>query len=227
MSLKMFRCLVSSSLLAILVFLAACTPQPGAPNANAGTGAAANSGPAARSTDEIALLDAAIKGDKDTVKALLDKGVSPNTHDGEGRSPLTEAAYFGHTEIVKMLIEKGGDMWAKKKDGETPVTMAAGHKDIVQLIKKSMDMIDASRAGDTKLVSELLNSGAYVNAKDVDGRTALTEAAWNNHVDTVQLLLEKGGDPNAKKNDGTTPMSIAVGRGHKQIEDLLKKNGGK
>ncbi|HEV7397036.1 MAG TPA: ankyrin repeat domain-containing protein [Pyrinomonadaceae bacterium] len=206
--------------------LSSCKPasQPGANN---GPGAAANTAPATRSTEEIALLDAAIKGDNETVKSLLDQGVNPNTKDGDGRTPMTEAAYFGHIEIVKMLIFKGGDMWAKKNDGETPVTMAAGHPDIVKLMKLSTDLVDAARAGDNKAIVALLDKGAYVNAKDVDGRSGLTEAAWENHVDTVKLLLEKGANANTKKNDGVTPLSIATGRGHKEIEELLKKAGAK
>lgn len=227
MSLNIFRLIISSVVLALLVFVSACTPQSGGPTPSSAPGAAANNAPAARSTDEIALLDATIKGDAPAVKALLDRGVTPNTKDGDGRTPLTEAAYYGHTEIVKMLINKGGDLWAKKRDGETPVTMAAGHKDIVELIKMSMDMIDAARLGDNKAAQALLDKGAYVNAKDLDGRTALTEAAWENRADTVKLLLEKGADPNLKKNDGASPLGVAVGRGHKEIEELLKKAGAK
>src|SRR5436190_6915104 len=227
MSLNCRRLLFSSSVLALLVLLAACNPKTGAPAANSAPGANASNTPAARSADEIALLDAAIKGDTAAAKSLLDKGVTPNTRDGDGRTPLTEAAYYGHTEIVKLLIDKGGDLWAKKRDGETPVTMAAGHPDIVQLIKLNLDLIDAARAGDNKTVQNLLDKGAYVNAKDADGRNPLSEAAWENHADTVKLLLEKGADPNIKKKDGSTPMSIATGRGHKEIEELLKRAGGK
>jgi ankyrin repeat protein len=231
--LNVSRHMVSSFLLIVGLFFSSCTRQPDAPKpgdtrvsvVNSNTAPA--SSPATRSADEIALLEAAIKGDTGTVKALLDKGVTPNTKDDDGRTPMTEAAYYGHTEIVKLLIDHGGDMWARKKDGETPVTMAASHRDVMELIKKSLDLIDAAGVGDNKAVQALLGKGAYVNAKDKDGRTALTEATWNNHIDTVKLLLEKGADPNARKNDGASPMSIATGRGHKEIEELLKKAGGK
>ncbi|MCU1268665.1 MAG: ankyrin repeat protein 50-like [Acidobacteria bacterium] len=225
MSQNILRLLVSTLVLGLLTLLASCTPRPGVP-ATPGSGPTA-SAPAPRSADELALLDAAIKGDTAGVKTLLDKGVTPNTKDGDGRTPLTEAAYRGHTEIVKLLIDHGGDLWARKKDGETPVTMAAGHTDTVELIRKSMDLIDAARIGNDKAVKELLDKGAYVNAKDADGRTPLTEAAWNNRIDTVKLLLEKGADPNLRKNDGATPLGIATGQGNKEIEELLKKAGGK
>jgi ankyrin repeat protein len=212
---------------AAAVGISGCKPQHRAPPANNAPASTPSKDPANRSADEIALLDASIKGDAAAVRALLDKGVSPNTKDGDGRTPLSEAAFYGHTEIVKMLIGKGGDVWAKKRDGETPVTMAAGHPDIVKLLKQNQDLIEAARAGENKTVQSLLDSGAYVNSRDAEGRTPLTEAAWEGHADTVQLLLEKGADPNLKKNDGLAPLVIAVSKGNKEIEELLKKAGAK
>jgi ankyrin repeat protein len=82
--------------------------------------------------------------------------------------------------------------------------------------------LEVSGSGDTKLVKELLDQGTYVNVRDPDGRTPLTEAVWNNHGEIVRLLLEKGADPNAKKNRGATPLSIAMGKGYKEIAGLKK-----
>ena len=105
--------------------------------------------------------------------------------------------------------------------------MAAGHKDIADMIQREMQLLDIAGKGDSKMVQELLDKGAHVNVRDEAGRTPLTEAAWNNHVDTVRLLLDKGADPNARKIDGATPMSIATGKGYKEIAELLKKAGAK
>jgi ankyrin repeat protein len=208
--------------LLLLVLISGCGPKPAGPGT---TSTAANNAPAARSADEIALLDASIKGDTAAVKSLLDKGVNPNTKDGDGRTPFTEAAFYGHTEIARMLIDHGADIFAKKRDGASAITTS--NKDIAQLMKRNLELINVARIGDDKGVKDLLDQGAYVNMRDADGRTALTEAAWNNHLETVRLLLEKGADVNAKKNDGTTPLSIATGRGAKEIAELLKKAGAK
>ena len=185
----------------------------------------ANNDPAKRSGDEIALLEASIKGDTAEVKALVEKGVSPNTKDADGRTPLTEAAYRGFTEIARMLIDHDANLFAKKNDGETPITMAAGHPDIASLIKLNLGLADAARKGDAKSVQEMLDKGAYVNVRDPEGRTPLTEAAWEDRVEVVSLLLASGANPNAKKNDGATPLAIATGRGHKEIAEMLKKAG--
>lgn len=219
-----------SLLLSTLVLLSGCKPKSATPAGNSApivVVATSNNDPTARSADEIALLEASIKGDTTAVKTLLDKGVSPNAKDNDGRTPLTEAAYRGYTEIAKMLIDHGADLFAKKRDGETPITMAAGHQDIAQLIKRDLELADVARKGDEKAVKEMLDKGAYVNVRDPEGRTPLTEAAWEGHVEVVKLLLERGANANARKNDGTTPLSIATGRGHKEIAELLKKAGAK
>lgn len=220
------RGLITVSLVALLLAVGACKPRPTTPAATSSATPVNNAG-ANRTADEIALLEASIKGDNAAVQALLDKGVNPNSKDNDGRMPLTEAAFYGHTEIVKMLIAKGGDVWAKKGDGQTAVSLAGGHPDIVKLLKTNQDLIEAARLGDNKAVQSLLDQGAYVNSRDGDGRTPLTEATWEGHADTVKLLLEKGADPNLRKNDGLAPRVIALSKGYKEIEELLRKAGAK
>jgi ankyrin repeat protein len=226
---NLLRPLVVSLLLLIPAALSGCKPKA-APTTNPAVipvVSTANSVPTTRSADEVALLEASIRGDAAEVKALLEKGVSPNAKDSDGRTPLTEAAYRGFTEIARMLIDHDANLFAKKNDGETPITMAAGHPDIASLIKLDLALPDAARQGDDKSVKEMLDQGAYVNVRDPEGRTPLTEAAWEGRVEVVKLLLARGANPNAKKNDGATPLSIATGRGHKEITEMLKKAGAK
>lgn len=235
---NIFRPLVASLVLLMLTSLFGCKPKSAAPTTNsrvAPTIAApnndptvrSNNDPTTRSADEIALLEASIKGDTAEVKALLGKGVSPNTKDSDGRTPLTEAAYRGATEIARMLIDHGADIFAKKTDGQTPVSLAASKPEILALITRDLELPGVAGKGDVKGVQERLDQGAYVNVRDPEGRTPLTEAVWEGHVEVVKLLLERGAYPNARKNDGTTPLSIATGRGHKEIVEMLKKAGAK
>jgi ankyrin repeat protein len=169
------------------------------------------------------LRAAAVSGDIAAVKALLDKGVNVNAKDTEGRTALTEAAYWGHTDIAALLIESGADIFAKKNDGSTPLTVAGTHKEIAELIQRDLQLLDAAGKGESAKVRELLDKGAYVNVRDPDGRTPLTESIWGNHVDTVRLLLDKGADAHATKVDGATPLSIATSKGYKEIVELLKQ----
>jgi ankyrin repeat protein len=107
--------------------------------------------------------------------------------------------------------------------------MAAGHQEIAQMIKREMDLLEATARNYVKLVRELLDKGAYVNVRDPEGRTPLTEAVWNNNPELVELLLERGANANTQKNDGATPLSIAQGRAYgkprQEIVEMLKKAG--
>jgi uncharacterized protein len=219
----MRRLITPTLLFASLLLLASCQRK-------AATPLLAPSKPVperASAADEAALREAAIKGDIGTVKVLLDEGVNVNAKDADGRTALTEAAFYGRTEIAKMLLDKGADVFAKKNDGATPLTMASSHKEIAEMIQREIQLLEVAGKGDNAMVRELLDKGAYVNVRDPEGRTPLTEAAWNNHVETVKLLLDKGANPNAKKVDGATPLSIATTKRHKEIVELLKKAGAK
>jgi ankyrin repeat protein len=86
------------------------------------------------------LVDAAAKGNLDTLKELIDKGTPVNGLDKFGHSALTEACFGGKTEVVKLLLEKGADPNIKKGDGQTPLSLAEGqkHADIVQLLNDAI-----------------------------------------------------------------------------------------
>src|SRR5256884_459452 len=78
--------------------------------------------------------------------------------------------------------------------------------------------------GLTDGVEALLKKGAYVNAKDKTGWTALMGAARKGHSDTVRALLEKGAYANAKDNNGWTAlMSAAASPRAEAVEALLEK----
>lgn len=225
---KTVRNLLAAILLAVVLCAGCKKPAPPAvPPLPQQKAPALSSQSAERTADEIALLDASIKGDTALVKELLDRGVNANTKDADGRTPLTEAAFYGHTEIAKLLLDHGADVFAKKVHGETAYEMAAGHQEIAQMIKREMDLLPAATKGDDKLVKELLDKGAYVNVRDPEGRTPLTEAIWVNNIELVKLLLQRGANVSTRKNDGATPLSIAQGKGFKEIGELLKKAGAK
>jgi ankyrin repeat protein len=222
------RSSLASTLCLALVLSTACkTPTAPATPVSAAAVPNNNNQSTERTPDEIALIDAAIKGDTAAARALLDRGVNANTKDPDGRTPLTEAAYYGHTEIAKLLLDHGADIFAKKTHGETVYEMAAGHQDIAEMIKREVDLLDACIRGDVKLVKELLDKGAHANVRDPDGRTPLTEAVWNRNVELVKLLLDRGANVNIRKNDGATPLSIATGKGYIEMARLLKKAGAK
>jgi ankyrin repeat protein len=60
--------------------------------------------------DGLELINASEKGDVETVKSLLEKGVYIHAQDREGRCALVAAGYKNRLEIVDLLIAAGADV---------------------------------------------------------------------------------------------------------------------
>jgi ankyrin repeat protein len=79
-------------------------------------GAAIHSAAAAQEAteEEQNFLDAAMDGEVQLVKELLEKGVDVNvTYDEDGINALMQAAAGSHVEVVKALLEAGAKVGAK------------------------------------------------------------------------------------------------------------------
>ena len=59
-----------------------------------------------------------------------------------------------------------------------------------------MDLVDSAENGDIDRVRELLDSGVDPYSQNDDELTALIVAAYEGHIEVVELLLNRGIDPN-------------------------------
>ncbi|KAL6538694.1 hypothetical protein OROGR_012682 [Orobanche gracilis] len=82
-------------------------------------------------------------------------------------------------------------------------------------------------AGDLDGIKELLDSGADVNFRDIDHRTALHVAACQGYYDVAQLLLENGTEVDPKDRWGSTPLADAMHYKNHDMIKLLEKYGAK
>jgi uncharacterized protein len=92
----------------------------------------------------------------------------------------------------------------------------------------SKQLVGAAEAGDLNKVSALLAAGADVNwiGKSGAGRSALSEAALNGHVDVVRLLAANGADLNWRdRGMGMTPLGWACSSGHLETARVLIEAG--
>ncbi|HCE59560.1 MAG TPA: ankyrin repeat domain-containing protein, partial [Wolbachia sp.] len=64
--------------------------------------------------------------------------------------------------------------------------------------KKELELLDAAESGKLELVSQLIEQGIDIKAKDVLGYTSLHNAAKNGHLEVVKLLIAKNADVNAQ-----------------------------
>jgi hypothetical protein len=78
---------------------------------------------------------------------------------------------------------------------------------------------------DPDIVYALIDKGADVNSRRIDGSSALMLAASIGCDDVVQVLLNRGADVNARKVDGTTALMESAIRNHINVLYLLLDNG--
>ena len=113
------------------------------------------------------LLDAARKGDLDTVKVLLEKGAPIEAKTPYGQTPLYLAAMSGHEAVVRFLLEKGA---------KTDIT------DTFYKLSMLDFVMDRKHYAIAKLII----------AKGTGGNVDAQLKAVADHPDLVQAVLDKG-----------------------------------
>ncbi|NCA68352.1 MAG: hypothetical protein EOM87_09875 [Clostridia bacterium] len=86
-------------------------------------------------------------------------------------------------------------------------------------------LIIATKSRDLTKVKELLDHGAYINAQDEYGFTALMNAVETGHIKTVELLINRGADLNILSKGEYSAIIEAAYNGHADIMELLLKAG--
>ena len=92
--------------------------------------------------------------------------------------------------------------------------------------RRTTTLHNAAWRGDLELVRFLVENGADIDAKDVDGETPLHWAARQGHLAVVQYLVEQRADVNATNDHGTTPRALAAQGGHTDVVAYLRSKGG-
>ncbi len=151
------------------------------------------------------LMYAALYGDADAVRFLLDNGADPNVRNEVGASALLWAV--DDLEKTRWLLQRGADVNARSDDGRTALAIAA------------------SRFGSVAVVRLLLDSGADPSIKSPSYKgplTPLREAA-----DVGDEVLELGGDV-CVAWDGALPRLLGLlwrkaGLGKSRLPEWLNK----
>ncbi|XP_022611668.1 ankyrin repeat domain-containing protein 39 isoform X2 [Seriola dumerili] len=93
---------------------------------------------------ERGIWSAAVDGNLERVKSLVQKGTDPNLRDSSGytaltpggATPLHRSAYCGHLDVVRLLVHHRADPILCDDDGASPLHKAAerGHEEVCQLL---------------------------------------------------------------------------------------------
>jgi ankyrin repeat protein len=76
------------------------------------------------------------------------------------------------------------------------------------------DLVEAAGAGRLDDVRRLLRDGADVDARGTGGRTAVTAAAANEHVEVVRALVDAGADVDLQADDRSNPLLLCGENGN-------------
>ena len=149
-----------------------------------------------------ALHAAAIAGDPDCVRALLDLGANPLARDASGKTPLHWAVHkFSSLNFscAQALVNAAPESPRQTdQDGLTPLGQLASHA----------PRIEGNAVFESVLA--LLLPLSDVNAANSRKDTPLFFAAQAWNANLVEALLEAGADPCAQNGENNTPAMVAA-----------------
>jgi ankyrin repeat protein len=142
---------------------------------------------------------AALAGQLDTVKLLVELGADVDARDPHYRAtPLSAANYKDQRDIVGYLL-------------------------------RFASIFDAVEFGGLDRVRTLLREDPdCVNVRDDDRRTPLHCANKDTQhgEEIIELLIEHGADINAKNNEGRTPVDQMLQNSREDLAEVLRRLGG-
>lgn len=176
---------------------------------------------------------AAMAGDADAVRRLIDLGFAVDSVDGQGCTALLRAAGGGHRPVVDLLLARGADPQHAANTGATPLSAAVSMRqaEIVAVLLQAGAQLEhrlpggvtvlmlAAALGLPDIVARLLSAGADVHAGDAQGLTPLHCAALYGFVarDRSRLvalfdtLLLAGAEPESVAAGAVTPLLLLLG----------------
>ncbi|KAF5284185.1 hypothetical protein FQR65_LT00185 [Abscondita terminalis] len=132
---------------------------------------------------------AALHGQIDCAKYLLEKGAEVDCKDANGRTPLIAAAHNGQSQILDLFFSYKSDVTSYDNNGNTALHLAC-------LKKYNQTAL---------LLLEHIGDADVVNMVNNDRQTPLHLAARNGLVSVTRQLIKKGSSVLALDVNGMTP----------------------
>jgi ankyrin repeat protein len=167
---------------------------------------------------------AAINGQAEATRVLLDAGADPNADCRDNLTPLDYAAVRGHADVVRVLVEKGANVEGDAAHQNNSPLHKAVIGEYVDTVEFLLDhganvnhldswgqppLITAAMTGNPSILKLLLDHGAEINARGYKGQTVLHVLGCNSKDDMTVVaayLLEMGAEINARDETGLTPL---------------------
>ena len=147
-------------------------------------------------------LDICRDGTEQEILDAINKGANVNAKNNNGTTALILAVINGHVATVSALLKAGADVNAKAKYGITALMFAARYCGSPEVINMLIDagaddavtdygetaLMLAAEKNTPEVVEALINAGAYVKARDNEGKTVLDYANDNDKLKGTKTL---------------------------------------
>ena len=172
-----------------------------------------------------ALHWAAVGDNAPAIRALVVAGADLEKKVDDGATALHWAAKYGNLAAVGALLDSGAAVGARDRHGNEPLSWAARGESEVEMglwgspdeyagnrQAHAHDVLIAADSKSAKAIGLLLEAGAAVDSRDLDGGTALHEAAWLGKARTIRMLCVAGADVEAlwQWRGGATPLHVVA-----------------
>lgn len=196
--------------------------------------------------DADCLMLAAIHGNTEIIKLLVEAGADATRSDSNKMTALMYAAANGHADAVSTLLAANADAKAAESRGNTALHYAAmaGSPNSCKLLINAGCQVDTKNTTNfntplsvccfsedfsESTIEALLACDADINKKDADGHTPLMLSCLFQNRELTALLLEKGADVNQVSGEALTAHDLFKLSGRKAIgfseTDLLPTAG--
>ena len=196
---------------------------------------------AVNSEGKTALLRACESKQGESVKLLLEMKADPNISDTNGHTSL-HAGILGRctNDILREIITYKVYLNAQNKNGETALLLACSRsqQDSIRILLKAGSntnienndgdaCLHAAVLGDCskKIISSILDHGAYVDAKNKDNVTALLTACTKGNNDVISVFLNAGANVKVADKKNVTALMVACRRRQEGAINVLLNAG--
>ena len=169
---------------------------------------------------------AAVNGNAEILKLLLDAGADPNAGLSPDETAVMAAARTGKVDALTLLLDHGGRIDARDARGQTALMWAAARNNgpaVRLLVEAGADVkvrtnnppTRGGRYGDTSVF----------NSPAPTGFTALLFAVRAGSIEGTKALLDAGANVNETLSDGESALVVATANAHWELADVLLDRG--